>query len=421
MGTENRPAAIGPVHTTWARPAHTALPVTWALTRAAMLLLLALDETFPLGVGGVAREVHQLYARWAATLAQGTFPVGDPLWQYPPGAGPVLLAPDLLPGLTYFQGFVAMTLAADALVTYALVRGDRDPRGAWLWTAGLPLLLHIPLARYDVEVTALAVLALLTLHRAPRAAGGLAALGALVKVWPALVLLGVERGRTARQAWGAALGAAAAMLLVLTLAFRAPFSFLREQGGRGVQIESLGGTVLAGARMLGRPGRVRYRYGAMEFLGPQVGVVATASLALTAVAFGVLLWWRVRARRYSAATPYDAALCAVLMFTVTSRVISPQYLVWLLGLGAVCLTSRQTTQRPVALLVLAAAGVSALAYPVLYADVTGGTGTGLAVMVVRNALLLAAAVLSFRRLWAATAAKERESPLTGQSTQTTNI
>ncbi len=61
----------------------------------------------------------------------------------------------------------------------------------------------------------------------------------------------------------------------------------------------------------------------MEFTGPYVSSVADASLALTAVAFGLLLLWRIRARRWTDATPYDAALSAVLLFTVTSRVISP--------------------------------------------------------------------------------------------------
>ncbi|MDG4866010.1 glycosyltransferase 87 family protein, partial [Streptomyces sp. T-3] len=132
-----------------------------------MLTLLLLDGRAPLGVGGVAREVHELYFRWYGVLAQGGFPVGDPLWQYPPAAGPVLLAPGLLPGPTYFQGFVALTLAADVVVAYALVRTGRRPGrsllGAAIWVGGLPLLLHLPLARYDVQVTAFAVLALLTL------------------------------------------------------------------------------------------------------------------------------------------------------------------------------------------------------------------------------------------------------------------
>ena len=127
--------------------------------------------------------------------------------------------------------------------------------------------------------------------------------------------------------------------------------------------------------------------------------MAALSLALTAVAFGLLVLWRVRARHWTEATPFDAALTAVLLFTVTSRVISPQYLVWLLGLAAVCLTSRYTSQRPVAWLLPAAAAVSGLDYPVLYAEVVHCTWTGVAVMVVRNGLLAAAAILSFVRLW----------------------
>ncbi|MEV0226716.1 glycosyltransferase family 87 protein [Streptomyces sp. NPDC050704] len=398
----------------WMKPRLLPLAVAWLTTRALMLSLLAWDDRVPLDIGGVGREVHVLYARWYGVLVHGTFPSDDRLWQYPPGAGPVLLSPGLLPGLTYFQAFVALTLATDALVTVVLTRAGtrtgRSLRGAALWTAALPLLLHIPLARYDVQVTALAVISLLTFSRSPRACGAFAALGALVKVWPALVLIGTPRGRTTRQAWTSAAVTAGALLLALAALFRDPFGFLRQQSGRGVQIESLGGTFLSFAHHAGWPGRVRYRYGAMEFTGPYVTTIAAASLALTVAAFGALLLWRLRARHWTPATPYDAALSAVLLFTVTSRVISPQYLVWLLGLAAVCLTSRHTTQRPVAVLIAVAAAASALAYPVLYEDVMDCTWTGSLLMLVRNGLLVAAAALSFRRLWTAGIRPARREP-----------
>jgi len=35
----------------------------------------------------------------------------------------------------------------------------------------------------------------------------------------------------------------------------------------------------------------------------------------------------------------DVGFAAVLVAVVTSRVLSPQYLVWLLGVAAVCLTA----------------------------------------------------------------------------------
>ncbi|MFD3516744.1 glycosyltransferase 87 family protein [Streptomyces sp. NPDC058657] len=428
------PAAVAP-RPFLRRPA-VRLAAVWAGTRLLQVALVAglfgqVGET-------VNGEVHRIYFHWYEQLVNGAFPLDDVMWQYPPGAALVILSPALLPGLSYFQAFVALTLLVDAGVAFALARaarvGEADGAagsgagtaaartgaartraGAWVWVGGLPLLMHVPLVRYDVQVTALAVLSLLSLlalHHHPRragaAGGALAAVGALVKVWPALALLGTPRGRTTRAAWGTAVATAAVLLGVLALTFSHTFDFLRQQGNRGVQIESLGGTLLSLVRLAGLPAdgsyRVEYRYGAMEFVGPYVSAVAHASLLLTAVAFCWLLLWRVRARRWTPATAADAALCAVLLFVVTSRVISPQYLIWLIGLSAVCATVRGTTQRPVIVLLLAAAAVSTLAYPLAYGQVTAGTPYGCLLMLVRNGLLLTAAARSCRGLWASSVA-----------------
>lgn len=379
------------------------LATAWVATRALMLWLLTHDDLSALGSGGVSHEVRHLYFRWYGILSHGAYPAGDRLWQYPPGAGPVLLAPGLLPGLTYFHAFVALTLLADAVIAWALARAGQParpqsarrgpvdtgpapaaaPSARPVRRAGHGVRRHLP-----VDVVAFPARGR-RVRRARRPGEGLARAGPR----------GRPRGRTTREAWTSAVLTAVTLLAVLATAFSNPFDFLRQQGGRGVQIESLGGTVLGLARHLGWPGRVRYRYGAMEFVGPYVQTVATVSLGLTAAAFGLLLLWRVRARRWTAATPYDAALAAVLLFTVTSRVISPQYMVWLLGLAAVCLTSRHTTQRPVAVLILAATVVSSVAYPGLYREVIHSTWAGCLLMLLRNGLLTAAAVLSFTRLW----------------------
>ncbi|MER5967834.1 glycosyltransferase 87 family protein [Streptomyces sp. NPDC002057] len=387
------------------RGPYLAVASVWLLTRFGMVLLLLRDN---LGIGGVAREVA-LYEHWYGKFVQGTFPPGDATWQYPPGAGLVIMSPGVLPWLTYFQAFVALTLLADAVVTVALARADsaRLTHGAWVWVCGLPLLLHLPLARYDVQTTALAVLALLAVTARSTAAhqlgGALAGIGAMVKVWPALALIGTPRGRTSREAWTAAVVTALALLATLALFFSESLGFLRQQGSRGIQIESLGGTALALAKATGAwPGKVEFRYGALEYVGPYVSSLGHLALLLTVLALGWLLLWRLRAHRWSAATPLDAAFTAVLLFTVTSRVISPQYMIWLIGLAAVCLTSRSTVMRPVALLLIPAAALSSLAYPVLYYEVIGGTAQGLTVMVLRNGLLLAAALLAAHRLWTST-------------------
>ncbi|MFI1013368.1 glycosyltransferase 87 family protein [Streptomyces sp. NPDC020965] len=379
-------------------PGHAvALAVVWTVTRLGMLALLLVDR---IGDTGVAGEVHALYRGWYDQLRLGAFPLDDVTWQYPPGAAFVFLSPAALPWLTYFQAFVVLILLADAVITVALARAGAH--GAWLWVCALPLLLNLPLARYDVPVTAVAVLALLATRTRPHLAGALAGIGALLKVWPLFTVLGAPRGHTTRVIWFSAAASAAVLLTALTVGFHHTLDFVRQQSARGVQIESLGGMVLQFARKAGWRGEVRFQYGAFELTGPYVSSVARLSLTLTVLAFCWLALWRIRARRWSPATPFDAAFAAVLLFTVTSRVISPQYLIWLLGLAAVCLTSRHTTQRPVALLMVPTAALSALAFPVLYDEVVGGSTLGCLLMGLRNGLLLLAAVVSCRRLWRAT-------------------
>ncbi|MEW1909932.1 glycosyltransferase 87 family protein [Kitasatospora sp. NPDC085895] len=387
---------------TWPREA-LALAGYWTASRLVMIGMLRS------GKAEQAIEVHRTYYHWFLVLSDGHFPVGDVTWQYPPGAALAMLAPGLLPFLTYLQAFALLMLLTDAVTQAALVRVSlrrnggvhrgRSTAGAWMWALSLPLLLGLPYGRYDLPVTALAMAALLLMPSRPRAGGALAGIGAMVKVWPALVVLGAPPGKGTRQAWTGMCLSAAALLLVMATLFDGAMDFLTAQRGRGVEIESLGGSVLHVARELGWPGEVEMHYGSLEFLGPHVDLVARVSLVLTALAFGWLLLWRFRARRWNPALPYDAALTAVLLFTVTSRVISPQYLIWLIGLAAVCLTVRGSSQRPVAVVILLAVGVTTVDYPLFFDAMIKGGWQPTLVIVARNGLLLVASLWSAARLW----------------------
>ncbi|MBW1601650.1 DUF2029 domain-containing protein [Streptomyces sp. JJ66] len=381
--------------------------LTWVLTRA--VLLLTVFGVWRLRGPDVTSDVSVIYQGWAQVLRGGSYPLDDVSWQYPPGAALPVLAPDLLPFLAYPAAFFVLACATDALVLALLLRAVRGRArrgsslaGAWLWVAGVPLLGPTVYARYDLMVTALAVGALLAAVRRPRLAGALAGLGALVKVWPVLLLAGARWDRWGARLAGSAVVAAAGCAAVLSLARPGGWDFLTAQRDRGVEVESLGALVLHVARGFGWPGEVRLHYGSMEFLGPQVDMVATGSLLLTVAAFGWLVWWRLRAHTWGPSTLADAALAAVLLFTVTSRVLSPQYLVWLVGLAAVCLTLRSRHQRWPALLVAAAVPVTLLEFPVFFDAVVTSQPLGVALLVVRNGLLVAAAVLSCAGLWRTT-------------------
>ncbi|MBM7168539.1 DUF2029 domain-containing protein [Streptomyces sp. G44] len=379
----------------------------WVLTRT--LLLLCVFRVLTAPGPDVTSDVTVIYQGWYEVLRTGTFPLDDVTWQYPPAAALAVLSPALLPFLDYASAFFVLALLADAavcgLLLYAGRRPGRSVRGPWVWVVGLPLLGPTVYARYDVMVTAVAVAALLAGARHPRALGALAGLGALLKVWPVLLLVGSPRGRVTRRSWTAAATAALCITLVFLVAMPGALSFLTFQRDRGTEVESLGALVLHAGRHLGWQGEVRLHYGSVEFLGPYVPLVSAAAQLLSAAALSWLIAWRLYARAWSASTLADAAFVAVLLFTVTSRVISPQYMVWLVGVAAVCLVFRTSRMELPVGLVLVATFVTFLEFPVWFSHVVASDPLGVALLLVRNGLLVAAALLACRALWRQTVAE----------------
>ncbi|WNF26619.1 glycosyltransferase 87 family protein [Streptomyces sp. C11-1] len=376
----------------------------WALSRVWLLLCAFKAVTVP--GPDVTVDVSVIYRGWYEVLLTGTYPLSDVTWQYPPGAALAILSPALLPFWEYATAFVVLVLLCDALVLGLLLYAGRRPgmraAGAWVWIAGVPLLGPTVYARYDLMVTAVAVAALLAGVRRPRALGALAAFGALLKGWPVLLLVGVRKGRPTRAAWSAAALAAGGLALSFALWMPGAFAFLAFQRDRGIEVESLGSLVLHVARRFGWEGRVELRYGSLEFVGPHVGLVSSLTLGLGVLALGWLLLWRLRARTFAVRTPAEAAFTAVLLFTVTSRVISPQYVVWLVGLAAVCLVFREAAMTLPAVLVVVAAGVTLLEFPIGFGHVVASDLWGVTLLFVRNGLLVAASLLAARRLWRST-------------------
>ncbi|CAM5534163.1 hypothetical protein SALBM311S_01906 [Streptomyces alboniger] len=391
------------METTGARRSLTCLLLTWGGTR--LLLLLFVFKVYVFPGPDVTSDVSVIYQDWYDVLRTGTFPLDDVTWQYPPAAALAILSPALLPGLDYASAFFVLAFLADlvvlALLVYAGQRPGKRLRGAWVWVAGVPLLGPTGYARYDVMVTAVAVAALLAGSRHPRLMGTLAGFGAMLKVWPALLLLGARR----RGTWAAAAVTGSGLAALFAVTMPGAFAFLTFQRDRGTEVESLGSLVFHVARHHGWGGEVLLNYGSVEFVGPWVTVVSTVALGLTGMAFGWLLLWRLLATRFKAHTMADTAFVAVLMFTTTSRVISPQYLVWLVGLAAVCMSFRASRMGVPAGLVLAACFVTVLEFPVWFAHVVASDPLGVALIAVRNGLLVLAALAAARVLWRATVPK----------------
>ncbi|WP_328428310.1 glycosyltransferase family 87 protein [Streptomyces sp. NBC_00443] len=403
------------METTGTRRSLAWLLVIWGLTRVVLLLFVFKVYIFP--GPDVTSDVSVIYQGWYEVLRTGTFPLDDVTWQYPPAAALPILSPALVFWLDYTSAFFVLAFTADLVVLllllYAGMRPGRTPAGAWVWVAGVPLLGPTVYARYDVMVTAVAVAALLAGARHPRLMGTLTAFAAMLKVWPVLLLVAARR----RGAWLSAALTAGAIAVLFAVAMPGAFAFLTFQRDRGTEVESLGALVFHVARQYGWDGQVLLNYGSVEFLGPYVDVVSTAALLLSGLAFGWLLLWRLRARRFAPHTLADAALVAVLMFVTTSRVISPQYLVWLVGLAAVCLCFRDSGMRLPVGLVLAACFVTVLEFPVWFAHVVASDGLGVTLLFLRNGLLVLATLLAARELWRSTVTRPAPAPVPAQATR----
>ncbi len=349
--------------------------------------------------GAKFRDLH-LYRAYGDALLDGRLPYRDVFVEYPPGAIPLFTAPSLAPAGAYDALFkVLMTLCSVAAIyCVSLVLARRGASvlhvaAVALFLALVPIALGpVSLNTYDALPAALTVGALAALVYGRGALAG-ALLGAAfaAKLYPIvllpLALLHLGRAAAARAA--AVFVAVAAVLVVpwVALSPGGVRDSLDAQLGRGLHAESLGASVLLAGDRLGvydahvvrrlHPATTRDLVGGL----PHALGYATSALAVAAV----VAVWLGYSRRRDLCAAFAAAVAGVLAF---AKVLSPQYLVWLIPLvpldGAVA----------VALLVLALALAQSwyFHYPRLWA-----VGWPVWPLLARNLVLVALYALLLRK------------------------
>jgi uncharacterized membrane protein len=294
------------------------------------------------------RDVH-LYQGFAAAVFDGRVPYRDFFMEYPPGALVVFLPPAAF-GTSHYNAAFKCLLALCGVATLLLVAsllvrlGVSTPR---LWAAVLLLALSpialgpISLNTYDAW-PALLTVAALALLLAGRDLAAFALLGAafaakvypVVLIPPAAIFVWRTRGRALALRALAAFAAAAA-LFVLPFLVAAPHGLVesfRVQAARSLQVESLGGSVLAAADRLGLYGAtVVHRTGhaiSYDLVGSLGETLAVLSSIVQVLAVVSVAWLYLRGRDdpRRLALAFAAAIAGFLAFT---RFFSPQYLVWL--------------------------------------------------------------------------------------------
>ena len=295
-----------------------------------------------------------VYQRYGNAIADGKIPYRDFAVEYPPGALPVFALPGLAePGKdqhvspTFRRAFEtlmwvcgAAALMAMAVILRVLRRSSLDVWAALFFAALAPLLLgSVILSRFDLWPAALSVAALAALvSQRYRLGHGLLGLGIAAKLYPGIFLpLGVA------YVWKRAGRRPALQCLALTAAVVAaiflPFVVLAPGGvwhsvsvqlTRPLQVESLGSAfLLVGHHVFGYGLEEETSHGSQNLAGTAAGVAAVVTSFLQ---FAVLCWiWvsfaRGRGDGESFVRSAAAALCAFVAF---GKVLSPQFLIWLI-------------------------------------------------------------------------------------------
>jgi len=254
------------------------------------------------------------------------FPYRDFHVDYPPGALPVFVLPSLI---GHYDSTFAWLMAACGVLLVCVV-GLVRWSAAW-FVALSPLLVgSLILSRFDLWPALLTTAALVALVTG-RDRWGWALLGVAIaaKAWPLvlvpLALVWAWRRRQLHAAW---LCLAVVVLLVVPFAIVAPhglWASVSGQASRPLQIESLGAAFLT---TFGHP-LMSTSHGSQNVVGH--GTLSACFGVLQALAIvGVWLGFargpatEDRLLRFSA-----AAVCAFIIF---GKVLSPQYLIWLVPL-----------------------------------------------------------------------------------------
>ena len=291
------------------------------------------------------------YQEYGDAMTDGQVPYRDFSLEYPPGALPVFLLPSLGPGDDYVGLFELLMLTCGAALVGFVAAGLAARRvppvrlAAGVGLAALsPLLLGpLLLSRFDLWPAALTAGALAALLAGrPKLGLGVLGVAAAAKIYPLallpLIALYLWRRRGPRETLVAlAVFAAVVVAIVGPFAVVAPHGLwesVTRQTGRPLQLESLGSSVLlVGHRLHMYDPTIVTTYGSQNLAGGLPDGLATLQSVLQALA--IALVWILFARSSRTADQLVAACAAsVAAFVAFGKVLSPQFLVWLVPVVA---------------------------------------------------------------------------------------
>ena len=346
----------------------------------------------------------------ATQIVNGEMPYRDFLFEYPPLAIPPLLLPklvvDVIGGQAQRYGWVlvveniGLVIATAACLVPLVRRGwsavstGRTLAGYGLLVVATPVLFW----RFDALPTLLMMLGLLAFAYGSRLPSGIAlGAGIATKIFPAVVVPILVLADLMRRQW-----LKPALLIAGTLAAVAVVGFVTWIGAgmhelyfvqyhadRGVQLESLLSSIAMVGQLLGAPpAQVFNAFGSFQIDSPVLtGLpwleIVIGVVLVGAVAVSTFLRFRADVRARGEVQPQTLVtqlLAALLVVLLAYRVLSPQFIVWILPLAALRPRAEFWVFFVLCLMTLAV-------YPLTYSGLVALDERAMLLLIARNALM----------------------------------
>ena len=393
-----------------------ALFFSWSVSRYVLFLIITLVLPYPEGIW--LKGDVDLYNFWAKGLVQGIFPIDDSMWQYPPLAGIVFAIPQWIVGNS-LTGFIAFMAIFDLLILITLLitglnRFNTNSTttsfyglsGAWFWVLWPIVMGPLTLTRFDVVPTFFALLALIALSNKkvrPYLSGFLLSIGALVKLWPMLLLV-IYPKAVLKKVSTSFISTAVLFLLFMSTWSVGFTNFLNNQSSRGLQVESIAASPFVLAKFLGKNVEYPFQYGSLEVNAQFASQIAVMLNLLTIIVFAVILVLNYQ-NRLNYLDLVDKSLVIVMISISLSRVFSPQFWVWIGGLAALALINKETKLKKVIILLTISAFLTQLIYPGQYIQLLSGDFFATLLQLTRVTLFVWALIMGTKLLLKPTSGK----------------
>ncbi len=319
------------------------------------------------------------------------------LAEYPPLAKAVVMVPRLFTSQksTYVRTFMLEMLLCDVLTVLTVALWSAATAGAaavprrlvW-YTAYVAVVSPLIFTRFDLVPTSLAFAAAIAWSSGRPALGAFgSALGALTKLFPGcVVVVGcVHEFMRREHTWfrGALVFALSVSLLAAVSWKLGGHAVLSSYFDRKLQLESApAGVLMVVGRVARLPMTAESAHGAIELgmTGTRLLAGLTVPLQGGLLAMTLYLYWRSRGSDFMR---YTAA--AILAIMVPAKVLSPQYVIWLVPFVSVL---EGEMGRRARWLFLACCVATIVVFPFRYAELTQFRWWAIGLLNLRNAMLL---------------------------------